>query len=243
MLRHYRPKCVSEEVWLTVADDCIDLVKRAGRPRRERLIVDMNTLATVAASVLERNRPVTLDEILSDGALLGADVAAQRSGRSDNHRKNLRSAHRRLQAYHRGLPWQVGRGRAATPEPLALSVEVRRVADRAVVDGGADAAAFLAAVTAAGTARMAGGDPPEIGDHAWRAARRFAASHDLSLTKAALRQAVTEEVLSRRAPIAVLIGTYKLTRRDLDLAVPAIESLPDEPDPATSNLLRGTSQN
>lgn len=242
MLRHYRPKSLTEEVWMTVADDCIALVKRAGRPRRERLLVDMITLATVAAAVQERNRPVTLEEILSDGALLSADVAAQRSGLSDNSRKSMRSVHHRLQAYHRGLPWQVGRARADASTGVVLPGDIRRVADLAAVEGGADAAAFLAAVTAAETARLAGGDPPEIAAGAWRAARRFAAIHDLALTQAALKRAATVELLSRPVPLAVLIGACKLTRRDLDLSVPAAEGLADEPDPTTSRLLRGTSQ-
>jgi len=239
----YRPDCLPERLWLKVASGCIDLVKRAGAADEERVIKDLQVLAKTAAVLRERNRPLTLEEMLSDGGLRDLDSAEQRAGIAKKTRLNHRAVIHRLQATHRGLPWQPGRNKPqeqVVAEPSART-QLADLLDQAHRSGSEDARAFEAVMAAGDDARAGGGDLGQLVAEVWVAARRFADQRGVHLTQSLVKSASTERVLAQPYPLAVLIGRYRLTRRDLDLMVPAAEALPHAPGPAAAAALRGSS--
>ena len=78
-LTAYRPSGVTEENWALIADDAVQLVLRAGALTRLRVEKDIQLLGAVAAHLVVRGRPVTLDEALSDAT------------RSEEHTSELQS--------------------------------------------------------------------------------------------------------------------------------------------------------
>ena len=102
-LTAYRPTGVMEENWAVIADDAVQLVLRAGALTRLRVEKDIQLLGAVVAHLIERGRPVTLDEALSDATLLSFDMSLRVSEKT---KENKRGITRRLQAAHRGLPWR-----------------------------------------------------------------------------------------------------------------------------------------
>jgi hypothetical protein len=200
-------------------------------------------LAKTAAVLRERNRPLTLEEMLSDGGLRDLDSAEQRAGIAKKTRLNHRAIIHRLQATHRGLPWQPGRNKpqaevAAEPSARVQLDGLMHLAGR---NGSNDARAFEAVMTAGDDARASGDDLGELVAEVWVAAQRFADQRGVRLTQSLVKSAATERVLVQPCPLAVLIGRYQLTRRDLDLIVPAAEALPQTPDPVAAAALRGSS--
>jgi len=244
----YTPSALPAHVWETVAPACIQLVRRAGGADKERAVKDLQILAKTAATLLERNRPVALEEMLSDGALRDLDSAEQQAGLAHATRINHRAMMRRLQTIHRELPWQPGR-RAQThkvpdnlPDVRDITADIDRLARSAAESSSGHAKAFMAVMAAFDLTAAAGKPRTEPAPTTWAAARRFAAEHDVHLTKAMLKSAATLRVLAQPAPVAELIALYKLTRRDLDLAAPTAQALPDSPDGHTARSLRGASQ-
>jgi hypothetical protein len=239
----YTPADLPAHVWQTVAPACIALVQQAGTADKERVVKDLQILAKTATVMLERNRPVTLEELLSDGALRDLDHAEQQAGLARKTRRNHRAMMHRLQAIHRGLPWQPGRRKQTRESGPDAAAELDHLARLAAGAASGDAQAFNAVL--AGSDRLPGGltAGSSSAPATWAAARRFAALHGVRLTKAALKEAATLRVLSQPAPVADLVARCQLTRRDLDLAVPAAAALPDHPDEHTARALRGSSQN
>lgn len=243
---NYRPDCLPESLWLGIAADCIELVKRAGTPARERIRQDLQVLAAGAAAVAERGRPVTIEEILSDYGLHALDCAMVRERLAKSTRANRRAVGNRLQTHHRGLPWQVGRQRDHCDEVPArhrATAEIEQLLGAARTSDDTDAAAFLAAVERAVEQRRESAQTFDVHPSGWDAAVRFAARHDIALTRRLVTLAAGVTILARTAPVAALISTYRLTRRDLDRAVITADAMPYRPDEATATALRGSSQN
>jgi hypothetical protein len=235
----YTPAGLPGSVWDSVAPACIAVVQRAGPAKAERVLKDLQILAKIAAVLRERNRPVTVEEMLSDGALRDLDHAELQAGLAEKTRLNHRAIARRLQATHRGLPWQVGRRKEHTRPSVEPAGRVDELARRAGQDSGDDARAFEAVVAASDRARAEGTSPAKLDRAVWQAARRFAAVHDVRLTQAMIKDAATMRVLAQSAPVADLIARYQLTRRDLDLLVAASAALPDCLDDSRARVLRG----
>lgn len=246
-LENYRPKCLPSALWLTIAADCIALVKRAGPANRERISQDVQVLAATGAALLERNRPVTLEEILSDAALRDLDSAAARASLAPSTRANRRAVLHRLQAHHRRLPWQVGRGpkdELATTPGSTATADIDPALKAAKTDTSGDGDAFLAIIAAAALAPKTLAAVAKMPEPVRRAAERYAAGHAISLTDTLLRNAGTEILLATTtAPVATLMSDHGLTRRDLDRALAAVAELPEVPDAAAAAALRGPSQN
>lgn len=242
-LRHfltaYRPTNVSEENWARI--DPMELVLRAGAPKRLRVEKDIQLLGAIVAHLVERGRPVTLAEALSDSTLLSFDTSLQVS---DKTRENKRGIARRLQAVHRGVPW---RAEKRTPDArvsnLVSHTEVEAL-NRVLGCAHAqpddqEGAAFIAAVSAARDARRGTGVGYDATGEGWAKARRFAHRHGWPMTQHLLKACATHERLDRDQPVAVLIGDYGLSRRDLDLALTRVRDLPHLPAPAHHEMLRG----
>lgn len=238
----YTPDCLPAELWRRVAPACIDLVGRAGAPNKERAVKDLQILAKVAAVLRERNRPVTLDEMLTDGALRDLDQAERRARLAGKTRLNHRAIVHRLQAAHRDLPWQPGRNKPQPAQPRhGAAVQLERLACQAGGEPGGDAEAFRAVLAAADVTRASTGAVAGVDGEVWRAASRFAGAHGVRLTRAMVRDSATLRVLAQTAPLAELVARYRLTRRDLDLVVPFAAALPDRPDDDAARALRGSS--
>lgn len=243
-LEEYRPVSLSEACWLSVAEECKELVKRAGPARRERMKNDLNVLAAGFAVTIERSRPFTLDEVLSEVGLQNLDDADIRSGLAEGTRQNRRGAMRRLQAHYRHMPWRTPRKETRRP-PAAVSsplAEVGRLVEQARDDLRSIVEALATTVRTPQVGLTRGGLIGDISESDWASARQFAATLGVKLTKQLLADAATEKLLSRPEPVAALMAAYKLTRRDLELALPAVDALPERPDAATAAALRGSSQ-
>lgn len=241
-LTAYQPSKVHENDWAHVADDAVHLVLRAGPATRLRVEKDIQLLGAVVAHLVERGRPVTLDDALSDATLLSFDSSLTASTKT---RENKRGIARRLQAVHRGLPWRMHKRSPNEPIDRLVSYEqvetlhrITRIAH--LHDDDPDAGAFMAAVSAARTCRKQSRQSLGLSTDAWMAARRFAKQHGWNLTLPILRNVVVHAVLASPEPIAVLIASERLTRANLDLALTGARDLPDVPDLANHNLLRGT---
>lgn len=240
-LTAYRPTSVTEENWALVADDAVQLVLRAGALTRLRVEKDIQLLGAVVAHLIERGRPVTLDEALSDATLLSFDTSLQVSEKT---KENKRGITRRLQAVHRGLPW---RAEKRTPEErtdnLVAHTEVdtmHRILGHAHAMGDdAEGVAFTAAVSAAREARRGQGAGPGASAHDWASARGFAGRYGWNMTQRLLKACVTHEVLNTDQPLAIVIRDHGLSRRDLDLGLTRVRDLPDLPAPSLHDLLRG----
>lgn len=243
-LAAYRPSGLTAEQWAPLAVDAIPVVKQAGELTRQRVEKDLSTIGLVAAHLLQRGRPLTLAEVLADTNLVNFDLAQERAGAAAGTRRNRRGVLRRLQAVHGGLPWRRerrpdGARIADLPQP-SIAAELARVEAAAASASTPDAADFLATVAAARRARQSPLVPEADGEPAvWRTARRFAAQHELDLTRRGLAAAVTYELLQRDEPIATLISSCGLTRRDMDLALTWVADLPDVPAAEARDALRG----
>lgn len=242
-LAAYRPKALSPEVWALVSEPAGALVLRAGDPTRLRIEKDIQLLGAVATHLVERGRPINLDELLDDTTLLSFDISLRAS---DKTRENKRGIMRRLQAAHRGLPWRTERrvdgARVDSLVSRTQTDAMQRILARAQKHSSSDldAAAFVATISAAREVRARKRTSMDIDTSTWSRARRFAAQHQWHLTHPILRSAVTHEVLDDSEPVAVLIARHGLTRRDLDLALTKTKSLPDAPSRDHQALLRGT---
>lgn len=244
-LEAYRPFDVAEHVWLRIAREAIELVLRAGRPTRLRVEKDIQCVGHVVAHLVDRGRPTTLDEVLEDRTILSYDLQLQKRSAASRTRENQRGILRRLQAAHRGLPWR--QPRRADGERVATMVQPSALDRLQGLEGLAHAAAtdnthpdaILALETLATARAIRAGKDAAIGTFAWLATRRFAEDHGMPLTKVILSAAITYEVLGQQLPAAVLITTYRLTRRDLDLALVLAKTLPRVPSAEHVELLRG----
>lgn len=244
----YRPKTVPPEVWLPVAPAAVSLVRRSGELTRLRVEKDIQAIGAVVAHLVERGRPTTLEEVLSDATLLSYDGYLQATGAKKRTRENKRGILRRLQAVYRGLPWREPRrtdGERVTELVSQTAVDqlqrLLRTADAAVsghVDTDLEAEAFINAVVLARKERANGtAGPADVAG--WASARRFALRHGMTLTSRTLRAIVTHELLDQAAPVAVLAARFRLTRRDLDLALTKVPQLPVVPAASHHALLRG----
>lgn len=241
-LTAYRPTSVTEETWALIADNAVKLVLRAGALTRLRVEKDIQLLGAVVAHLVERGRPVTLDEALSDATLLSFDTSLQVSEKT---KENKRGITRRLQAVHRGLPW---RAEKRTPEQrtdnLVAHTEVatmHRILGQAhTMSDDEEGVAFIAAVSAARKAQRGQDAGPGAGTHAWTSARRFAGRYGWNLTQRLLKACVTHETLNTDQPLAIVIRDHGLSRRDLDLGLTRARDLPDLPVPSHHDLLRGS---
>lgn len=237
----YRPKNVSATIWGGLSSPAATLVLSAGEPTRLRVEKDVQLLGALVAHLVERGRPVTLDEALTDATLLSFDAGLVVAGKT---RENKRGIARRLQAAHRGPPWRTARQEdgqrirklVGDTNLISLGRVLRLAADEAGQD--TSAAAFVAAVDGA-RARRRGSPQGEVSAQTWEKARAFSAGHGLDLTRASLRSLITHEVLALTEPAAVLVARYGLTRRDLDLALTQHEALPTTPSSRHLDLLRG----
>lgn len=244
-LSAYRPSDVEPSVWAKVAEPGASLVMRAGEPTRLRVEKDIQLLGAVVVHLVERGRPITLDEALADSTILSFDTSLT-VGRKT--RENKRGIVRRLQAVHRGLPWRTERrADGARVESMAHHTEaatMRRVLNTAhsISPQDTDAVAFVASVAAARAIRgaeSAEATAVDVDAATWTRARVFADRHGWHMTRPVLRAAVTHEVLERNEPVAVLVVRHALTRRDLDLALTHATGLPDVPSTSHHALLRG----
>ncbi|SEB48522.1 hypothetical protein SAMN04489844_0251 [Nocardioides exalbidus] len=240
-LTAYRPTSVSEENWALIADDAVQLVLRAGALTRLRVEKDIQLLGAVVAHLIERGRPVTLDEALSDVTLLSFDTSLEVGEKT---KENKRGITRRLQAVHRGLPWRAEkRSPEARTDNLVAHTEVdtmHRILGHAhaMVDD-AEGVAFIAAISAAREARRGQGAGPGASAHDWTSAREFAGRYGWNMTQRLLKACVTHETLNTDQPLAIVIRDYGLSRRDLDLGFTRVRDLPDVPVPSHHDLLRG----
>lgn len=238
----YRPSGVSSDVWATVAAPATALVMKAGEPTRLRIEKDIQLLGAVVAHLVERGRPIALEEALADRTLLSFDTALRGS---DKTRENKRGILRRLQSVHCGLPWRAERrADGARVDSIVSYTEVatmHRVVESARANSAddLDAAAFVSSVSATRVARATPGASFDVDAVTWNRARTFAQRRGWSVTRAILNSVVTHEVLGDHQPVAVLITAYSLTRRDLDLALTQVQDLPTAPSAATHDLLRG----
>lgn len=241
-LAAYRPSGLSATRWDEVSAEAIALVKRAGVLKRLRVEKDIQTLGAVAAHLVSRGRPLTLDEALADATLLDYDLAMQRAVKSDKYRENRRGILRRLQAVQHGVPVRQRRPdgeRYADLPPRGLADQLATVVAAAELDGGAAAEALLAAVASARRARYGAEVSVNADSKRWQSARAFAAAHGWPMTVNLLRAAVTHEVLLLPEPLAVLVGEAGLTRRDLDLGLTHVTPLPASPSRQHRRALRG----
>lgn len=241
-LTAYRPQRVDPEVWGRVSGAARSLVMRAGEPTRLRVEKDIQLLGAVVAHLVDRGRPATLEEALSDTTLLSFDTSLRMSAKS---RENKRGIMRRLQAVHRGLPWRAQRradgARVKTLVPHSEVSTMQRLVDAAesISPKDPNATAFLHAVARVRDLRSGAPDVPALDATTWGRARSFARQHGWRLTHPVLRAVVTHEVLDRSEPVATLVSRYGLTRRDLDLALTRVSGLPDVPSRSDQALLRG----
>ena len=241
-LTAYRPTSVTEETWALIADNAAKLVLRAGALTRLRVEKDIQLLGAVVAHLVERGRPVTLDEALSDATLLSFDTSLKVSEKT---KENKRGITRRLQAVHRGLLW---RAEKRTPEErtdnLVAHTEVdtmHRILRHAHALGDdAEGVAFIAVVSAAREARRGQGAGPGASTHDWASAREFAGRCGWNMTQRLLKACVTHEALDTGQPLSIVIRDYGLSRRDLDLALTRVRDLPNLPAPSHHDLLRGS---
>ena len=251
----YRPTGVDDAVWLPVREAAAELVLRAGAPRRLRVEKDIQALGAVAAHQVQRGRPVTLDEMLSDTTLLSYDSQLVASRKT---RENKRGILRRLQAAHHEVPWR--QSRRCDGERLSSLVPAHRLRDLHRVERRAqgvlaapnpttaprertEATHFLEALEAARRDRRRGASCSTSALTAtfpgWASGRAFADRNGLRLTIPIMRALATHEVLVEPLPVTVLIARFGLSRRDLDLALTAAADLPDRPATSAGELLRG----
>lgn len=251
-LTSYRPSDVLPPVRMQIAAEAVELVIRAGSPTRLRVEKDIQCLGHVVAHLVDRGRPVTLEEALEDRTILSYDLHLQKRSVATRTQENPRGILRRLQSVHRGLPWRRprrtdGERITAMVQPtvldqmLRIEALTRAEASRDVHGSERDGPArFLEAVSASRTARAGGTAQVSASD--WAAAQRFAQRHGLTLTKATLDAALTYEVLRQAEPAMVLIARHHLSRRDLDLALACMKGLPRIPSATHRDLQRGAAR-
>lgn len=214
---------------------------RAGALTRLRVEKDVQLVGSLVSHLVERGRPITLDEALSDSTLLSFDTSLQVGKKT---RENKRGIARRLQTVHRGLPWRAEKQATSDRiDALVSHTEVltlQRILSHAnATADDPEAAALRTAVSTARDARCGKEARVDLSPEDWSRARRFAARYDWTLTQRLLKSCVTHETLDFDEPIAVLIDRYGLSRRDLDLAPTRVCELPEAPGPAHRDLLRG----
>lgn len=241
-LRAYQPTGLAEPDWATIRDDVVELVLRAGALTRLRVEKDVQLLGAMASHCHGVGRPISLEEVLSDRALLSFDTVLRAS---DKTRENKRGIARRLQSVHRGLPWRAERrADGERVDDLAGPEEIDRVAkleklarEKAAKDVGAEA--FLRAVRHARELRGRGSKVKSLDDQTWVTARRFATAQGWAMSWPRLCRTMTHEVLGESRPAALLITDAGLTRADLDLALTAAAGLPATPSAVHQGMLRG----
>ncbi|TWH03137.1 hypothetical protein L615_001200000060 [Nocardioides sp. J9] len=174
-LEAYRPSKVAEQEWLKVSDAAIDLVLRAGTVTRTRVEKDIQAIGDIVAHLVERGRPVTLDEALSEPTFLSYDTALVASEKT---RHNKRGRFRRLQAVHAGLPWRAERredgARVASMVSADALTQLRNCLDAAnatlPLQSSATPSAAPAASDRSGAARQRSGATADRGAIAFIAA-------------------------------------------------------------------------
>lgn len=243
-LASYVPIDLEPDLLRRLAPAAIALVRVAGPYTRPRVQNDISVLAQVFARLVERGRPLTLDEALSDATRLDFDLAQQRRGSASKSRMKTRGILGRLQAAHHRVPWRKGRqpdgARIANLPVPGLAAELARVVSEAEADRGEGARALTAVVAHARRIRLGETTERVTSDpRRWQLARAFACGHGMVLTALALSAAVTHEALLTGQPIAVLVPRLSLTRRDLDLGLAHAAELPATPSDSHRAALRG----
>lgn len=237
----YRPDVLSEESWTALSKDVLALVERGGALRVARVANDLSAVVTMAAHLIERGRPLTLEEVLSDQALVTFDAAMQGRGETEGHRSNRRGALRRLARVYAGgpvpAPRQAAGARADNFTPHSMVADLRALLDTANSSNASGAAELVLAVDQVRAERA--GQPQVRPVRGWTRAHRFAHAHGFVLNLKTLKNIVTHEVLELNAPAAVLAGSHGLNRQDLELALRQARELPAIPDETTFALLRG----
>lgn len=241
-LQSYSPPRLAEPLWAAIRDEAVTLVLRAGPLTEERTRKDMQLVADVAAHLSHTHTELTLDNLLADTTLASYDAAQAATGMTAKTLENKRGRFRRLQAAHRQVPWR--KARRSDGERIASLVQpevVETVAGLLPPDGvsGRRGASALQAALDDARRRRRQTDGPELEPTVWAAARAFARTADVSITKRELDAVATFEVLAEPGPVSSLTATYGLTRRDMDLALTLAEGLPEQPSVEHAALLRG----
>ena len=243
----YRPEGMGEAEWARIAPAAIALVRGAGPVTMARVASDIKAIGRMAVHLCRTGRECTLDEALSDGALLDFDQALGRAGRSSWTRAGRRATLRRLQARHHDAPWRGprrpdGSRIEAMPAP-ALVDDLARLVRAAGESGTRGAQGLLLAVEHARQRRRRDRAElvPEPGPKTpfWRSARVFAAGLGVDLTRRMIDHAVMHEVLMQDAPLAVIATAFGMSRQDLDLGLAHAAALPAEPSHGSRVRLRG----
>lgn len=243
VLDTYCPTELTPQTWAKIQPDAKALVLKAGPLNQVRAEHDVQAIAAVARHLMQRGRPLTLDEVLADRTLLAFDQHLRSSGRTDKTRGKLHGVLRRLQAAHHEVPWRTprrgdGERVAQLPSP-ELAHELAGLEQRARQhsgEGDAGASALLEVVTAARAARRTAVFDPQV----WDQAKRYAVRQGVVLTRSTLSSAVTHEVLLIREPVAVLASLHRLSRADLDLGLTHAAALANTPSGSHRQALRGT---
>ena len=242
LLAAYTPAGLPAERWREVADDALALVLRDNPPTIERARKAIEALAAAAAYLAGTSVPLTIENMVADTTLAGLDTARMAVGQGEGTRNNLRGRLRRLRAILEDVPSGAPRRRDGERiATLPTATDGRAVLALLSADGEQPArgAADLAAAVDAARVRRRGDEAPGPAQVAWARARQFAASRGVRVGKRALDALATHEVLDQKVPLCELVATYRLTRRDLDLALTTAAELPPVPDEATAVLLRG----
>lgn len=242
-LAAYTPKTLSAGQWRQVAAEAIALVLR-GRPATvERARKGIEALAAAATYLSHTSVPLTVENLVSDATLAGLDAERLAAGAAERTRENLRGRLRRLRATLEGVPARgTHRPEGDRIARLPTAEQGQRVLELLGDDNQSDtagSAALRAAVDAARSRRRVDGTPTQLPKDVWDCACAFAASRDVPVSRRALDVLATYEVLARPIPLGQLVAAYGLTRRDLDLALTTMMSLPEVHDDAHRELLRG----
>ncbi len=241
----YRPEGMGEAEWARIAPAAIALVRGAGPVTMARVASDIKVMGRMAVHLCGTGRECTLDEALSDGALLDFDQALGRAGRSSWTRAGRRATLRRLQARHHDAPWRGPRrpnGSRIEAMPAPALVDDLAGLVRAAGESGTRGAQGLLLAVEHARQRRGGDQPePEPGPKTpfWRSARVFAAGLAVDLTRRMIDHAVTHEALMQDVPLAVIATVCGMSRQDLDLGLTHAAALPAEPSHGSRVTLRG----
>ncbi|GGB98969.1 hypothetical protein [Cellulomonas carbonis] len=243
-LEEYQPTSVSPLTWDLVRGEAVELALRAGPTNEGRARKDLELIGDVVRHLVSTGVEITLGQALSDTTLASYDTALLAGGAAGGTVENKRGRFRRLQATHRGVPWR--KPRRADGERLESSIQPEVLEDlaRMIPSGAAPdpatrrGAGALAAAWKDARRRRRGGNS-SLPAAVWASAREYARSQGRPITRAELDAAATYEALAELQPAARLMQSYRLTRRDLDLAVVLAGRLPEAPEPEHRDLLRG----
>lgn len=130
---------------------------------------DIQQIGAAITRLVERRRPLTLDDALANAPLLDLDLLCQRAGVAGKTREYRRGIRWRLHAVHRGLPWWQerradGKRIGALPGPEMI-IQIAEAAARAesADDGLGDVDAFLTCLDTQGASRVFAGGPGYLG--------------------------------------------------------------------------------